>query len=578
MLKAVIKYHFAALAVMSVIEVVLLMVVLKTARPYAAFSATTCVMGLLVTVTWAVFLFLIVRKIRPYTRDHLVVDFTQHRSIFSAVVACLAFLLTWSVLFIMAITVVPNSTRQTQGISEYFEHIRGDQPLLTAFLTQMPKGGDLHHHYVGAVYGETYWEILAGNNGWINMESIEVDTPGAIHQAPWKRFSEVQQQKWFDSLEQVFLQHVSVKDFNPALLPADQHFFATFGKLSSVAAFGMKQGLMELKKRAVNEHVQYIETILWQVDTTVTLPAGSGWDKALAAASLADSVAVFDTLNRLHAVLLAAGVARAARTFCNRVDNMHKTAQIDDSLFTMRYQLYGSRSASPVTLYRRLLIAFQAAAMDSIIVGVNLVSQEDGVVSMRDYSLHMLMFVHLRRLYPQVKYALHAGELNVAGVRPELLRSHIRQAVEVGRAYRIGHGVDLSHEDGWNSTIDTMAARKIPVEINLTSNEFILDIKNEQHPILLYHSHQVPVIIATDDAGVLRTDLTEQYVLLASRYPSLKYADIKQIVRNSIIYSFMKPAAYKRQQLRQLDEAINRFEKQILAGCHPRPGGNIINL
>jgi len=28
--------------------------------------------------------------------------------------------------------------------------------MLTAFLEQMPKGGDLHNHLTGAVYAETY--------------------------------------------------------------------------------------------------------------------------------------------------------------------------------------------------------------------------------------------------------------------------------------------------------------------------------------------------------------------------------------------------------------------------------------
>ncbi|WP_206156106.1 amidohydrolase family protein [Chitinophaga fulva] len=86
---------------------------------------------------------------------------------------------------------------------------------------------------------------------------------------------------------------------------------------------------------------------------------------------------------------------------------------------------------------------------------------------------------------------------------------------------------------------------------------------------LLYHTHQVPVVISTDDAGVLRTDLTRQYVLLATRYPSLHYADIKQMIRNGIQYSFIQPAALKRQQLRQLDAALARFEWQVLRAHRP---------
>lgn len=201
--------------------------------------------------------------------------------------------------------------------------------------------------------------------------------------------------------------------------------------------------------------------------------------------------------------------------------------------------------------------------MDSLIVGVNLVSPEDGAVSMRDYTLHMLMVADLHRRFPKVRYSLHAGELAMGMVRPELLRYHIRQAVEVAGAQRIGHGVDIAHEEQAIQLLEEMHQRDVAVEINLSSNEFILHVKNEEHPILFYYTHKVPVTISTDDAGVLRTDLTQQYVLLASRYPSLRYSDIKGIVRNSINYSFLSPID-KQQKLKQLDDAFYYFEKEFL--------------
>jgi hypothetical protein len=39
---------------------------------------------------------------------------------------------------------------------ELFESVRHDPLLLRRFLEQMPKGGDLHNHLSGTVYGETY--------------------------------------------------------------------------------------------------------------------------------------------------------------------------------------------------------------------------------------------------------------------------------------------------------------------------------------------------------------------------------------------------------------------------------------
>jgi adenosine deaminase/adenosine deaminase CECR1 len=60
-----------------------------------------------------------------------------------------------------------------------------------------------------------------------------------------------------------------------------------------------------------------------------------------------------------------------------------------------------------------------------------------------------------------------------------------------------------------------MRKKDIPVWINLYSNEFILKVKDDRHPVMLYKKFKVPVVISTEDAGVLRSNMTEQCVLLA---------------------------------------------------------------
>jgi adenosine deaminase len=88
-------------------------------------------------------------------------------------------------------------------------------------------------------------------------------------------------------------------------------------------------------------------------------------------------------------------------------------------------------------------------------------------------------------------------------------------------------------------------------------------VKEDRHPITLYKAFNVPIVISTDDAGVLRTSMVEQYVLLAKRYKEIKYADIKKFVYNSIQYSFIKEPSLKQKLLSQLDKDFIRFEKSI---------------
>jgi adenosine deaminase/adenosine deaminase CECR1 len=182
---------------------------------------------------------------------------------------------------------------------------------------------------------------------------------------------------------------------------------------------------------------------------------------------------------------------------------------------------------------------------------------------MRDYTLHMKMFGFLKSLYPEVKTALHAGELALGDVPPEGLSFHIDQALVLAKADRIGHGIDLAHETNAAAIMKKMRADDIPVEINLTSNAFISGVQGENHPVTLYRRYGVPYVISTDDAGVTRHTLSHEYVQFASRYkPS--YAEMKKASYNGIRYSFL-PAAEKQRLLRQLDSRFARFEAAVAA-------------
>ena len=151
---------------------------------------------------------------------------------------------------------------------------------------------------------------------------------------------------------------------------------------------------------------------------------------------------------------------------------------------------------------------------------------EDGYISMRDYTLQMKMLDYLHSVYPEVHISLHAGELAPGLVPPEGLRFHIRQAVELGHAERIGHGVDVMYEDDAPGLLKEMAQKHVMVEINLSSNEGILGVEGDEHPFPIYRLAHVPVALSTDDEGVSRIDITHEYVRAAIDY-HLSYADLK---------------------------------------------------
>jgi adenosine deaminase len=123
-------------------------------------------------------------------------------------------------------------------------------------------------------------------------------------------------------------------------------------------------------------------------------------------------------------------------------------------------------------------------------------------------------------------------------VPPEGLRFHIRQAVELGHAQRIGHGVDVMYEDDFKGLLKELAQKHVMVEINLSSNEGILGIEGDDHPFPLYRSVHVPVALSTDDEGVSRIEITHEYVRAAIDY-HLSYHDLKQIARTGMEHNFL---------------------------------------
>jgi adenosine deaminase len=205
-----------------------------------------------------------------------------------------------------------------------------------------------------------------------------------------------------------------------------------------------------------------------------------------------------------------------------------------------------------------MLLGFELMRADPRWVGINLVQPEDDNVALRDYRLQMRMLGYLRGVYPTGHITLHAGELAPGLAPPADLRFHIRDAVEVAHAERIGHGVDVRGERDPVGLAREMARRGVLVEVPLTSNRQILGVAGRRHPLRFYLRHHVPVALATDDEGVSRTDLTEQYEQ-AVRDHGLGYRTLKRIATDALRHAFL-PDGTKATLLRRQAAALARFE------------------
>ncbi len=459
----------------------------------------------------------------------------------------------------------PDENRQKA--SQFYESMLNEsgpnEALLHLFMTQMPKGGDLHHHYSGSIYAETLLEWVA-KKGWL----IDKCTLKIIKEAKKTECEllTVEQLISNNALYTKLLSLWSDKDYGKQSYrqpPPDSNFFNAFSYIETVAYEYIDLGLNILKQRALQENVSYIETILGMVPVN----SSTYFDHTLAEKYnklLRNAKSQEDTNQLLEQI--AATYLKEKRfnatidTYVKALESDHQG--IDDANFKMRYQTYAVRVLSPVQVFANLLAGYLAAKRSPLIVGVNIVAPENNTVALRDYTLHMRMYHYLTSKYPSIHRALHAGELTLGMVRPKNLTFHIREAMHIAKAERIGHGVDFSYEQDSITLLKDIKKNAV-IEINFTSNEFILGVKGVKHPYLIYSKYHVPMVIATDDSGVSRNNLTNEYMLLATRYhPS--YERIKSYVYNSIQYSFLNEEE-KRSLKKDLDERFITFESKMAA-------------
>src|SRR5215467_1311194 len=441
-----------------------------------------------------------------------------------------------------------------------------NQPLaLEAFLRDMPKGGDLHNHLSGSIYAESYLRWAADDQLCLSVATFTIVAPPCDTNTKPPVSAVMQNSALYNEA----IDAMSMRNWPPGL-NGHLHFFQAFGKFGLTSAAHTGDMLAEVTARAAAEHVSYLELMVTP-DGGVASRLGreAGWP--------ADG-ATPEGMAQLRTKLLSSGWGDVLTQTKQRLDMFEArrrevlkcgTSDADAGcLVTVRYIAQVARAAPREEVFAQILAGFELAANESRVVGLNLVQPEDDPVAIRDFSLHMNMIAFLRPFYPNVHIALHAGELSDGLVPPEVLRFHIRESVRTGHATRIGHGADAMQEDDPYGLMRELAAKKVLVEIALSSNDMILGVKGTRHPLRTYLRYGVPVALVTDDYGVARSSHTLEW-LKAVQEQGLDYLTMKRMIRNSIDYSFADPQTKARLK-QSLENAFHQFEQQETAAAPRR--------
>lgn len=423
-----------------------------------------------------------------------------------------------------------------QKTARHFEALRKSPPEQLAFLLKMPKGGDLHNHLSGSIYAESYIQWAAENGLCVNNQTMALMVPPPKSSCDPKSDQPPASVALTNSvLYRQMVDAWSMRNWQLSGQSGHDHFFDAFGKFGPATYNQTGRMIAEAASRAARGHGLYLELMLTP-DGVMSSQIGQkvGWDGSTES-----------TLKKLK----SDGIADAATTAVKALQEAETqknqllkcgTAQADAGCSVIiRYVAQVSRGGSLGAVFAQMVTGFALANdPNSKVVALNLVQGEDGLASMQNFAVHMQMLNSLRPLYPQAHLTLHAGELAPGLVPPDGLTFHVRESVMTARAERIGHGVDIMHEDRPYELLQEMARRHVMVEICLSSNDLILGISGSQHPLATYLQYGVPVALATDDEGVSRSEMSREF-LKAAQEQGLGYVQLKTMARNSLRYAFI---------------------------------------
>jgi adenosine deaminase len=433
---------------------------------------------------------------------------------------------------------------EARAARAYETAVRGGPLTLYAFLHQFPKGADLHVHLSGAVYAETFIKDAAEDGLCVNPQELSiVEPPCAPPLEPAADLNGVLTEPEQDLYDRM-VDSLSMRGFVAGKgFSGHDQFFSSFDRIHGLGKRHTGEWVDEIASRAADQNQQYLELMETPTFTDAAAIAYQiGWNSDFAA--MRQALLDHGLRDEVAADREEVSDAEATR---RKLEHCGTAQAAPACKVTVRYIYQVLRGHSPKQVFAQTLLGFETveAAMnahENTWVGINFVNPEDGFISMRDYTLQMKMLDYLHSAYPRVHITLHAGELVPGLVPPEGLRFHIRQAVELGHAERIGHGVDVMYEDNAVGLLKEMARKHIMVEINLSSNEGILGVKGDEHPFPIYRAYHVPVALSTDDEGVSRIDLTYEYTRAALDY-HLSYADLKEMARTGMEHAFLPGAS-----------------------------------
>ena len=391
------------------------------------------------------------------------------------------------------------------NFGDQFERIKksSSKEQLYTFLYELPKGGDLHHHFAFSNLAESWYEAATDirrthGNEFYTLTHFR-DCPDNVE--PLLRFRMIQRSTYRKLSECIKSEYESLAK----LMPEARKEWISAMMLDKEGE-GRNEFFEVINKRLVELFRDpYLAADLLAVNLKRYGAQGLRY--------LETQMGVSNYQDQEGAPIDAERVVQLFRERLSQPD-MKATGM------TVRFLITIIRFAPNAEENLKKAYDFVDRHRD-LWVGINMAGREDNE---KGYALRFLdTYREMRRKYSGIQLSIHGGEKDSPG-------REVRDTLLLG-ATRIGHGV------------------------NLITDPDILDKE-----WVLRERFGIPVCLNTDDAGVWDSDIVDEYYTAVTTF-NLIWPEIVQMGRDSLAYSFAQ-SDVKERMLRDYDAAIRKFEKK----------------
>jgi len=381
-----------------------------------------------------------------------------------------------------------------------------DQPQeLLDLLSKMPLGADLHRHLIGTGPAELWASHAARCGQYVNPKDFQLR----------------EDESWVD-FERVFAERDKVKtdvQFMRALI----RYNVAHARQSRIAYLEMSVGPF-----------LFLKDDLWEVTRE---ECSRGEDRGVLIRFLIG-------LNRKRRFIGSGAVAYSWQEML---------APIEFMMFEQALEAGDERAGSIYQESQNAVLdrlAARGILDDPLVVGLDFCGMELG--HHMGKQIHGLIAL-LEQAQGRLGMRIHAGE----GIESStyLIAALILSEPFLPKA-RLGHAVGLlKHlelQDYWPSSVVIERLRRsiaagLVLEVNLSSNRYLLGIPFDEHPLRQFLRYDLPVVLGTDDPSVwAASELRNEFEIAIQNRLVENASQLTELVRRSITHSFLDAATQQR--------------------------------